>query len=364
MPKESDIVSKAAEFVSVLFKERLAEYLVYHTFEHSKMVADTAQKIGKGMQLGEEGIEVVMLAGWLHDTGYTEIYRGHEEISVRIATEFLSKEHYPEVKIKLVTGCIRATKIPQQPKNLLEEIVADADLSGLGRKSFFEQSELLHIEWEKALGIVQNDEEWARQNLDLLTGHRYFTNYAQKKYGRQQAENIRINYKAIRKFAKEEQEILKEQSNIDNSELNEDDWNSLFKSNIKEISKPIPDLDGHQHFANDKKAQIMIIANAFILALSILSMGLLMNGGISFTIVAIPFFLLIAVSLLTVIFSLLSVRPSIHSSVLAHHEHIEKSPDLILHLKRLKYLHYSYSLFLYAIPLCIVLLIILFFLAR
>ncbi len=363
MPKESNTVIKASDFVSVLFKERLAEYLVYHTFEHSKMVADTAQKIGKGMKLGEEGIEVVALAGWLHDTGYTEVYRGHEEISVRIATEFLRKENYPEEKIKLVTGCIRVTKIPQHPKNLLEEIVADADLSGLGRKTFFAQSELLRIEWEKALSIMQSDEEWAQQNLDLLTGHRYFTSYAQEKYSEQQAENIRINYKTIRKLTKEWEEIPEEQSTADNSELNDDDWNSLFKTGSEDISKPIPDLHGYQNSANHKKAQIMIIANAFILALSIFSMGLLMNGGISFMIVSIPFFLLIAISVLTVIFSILSVRPIIHTSILAL-EDIKKSPDSILHLKRSKYLHYSYSLFLYGIPLCIVLFIILFFLAR
>ena len=242
MPKESDIVSKASEFVSVLFKERLAEYLVYHTFEHSKMVADTAQKIGKGMKLGEEGIEVVTLAGWLHDAGYTETYRGHEEISVRVAREFLRKENYPEEKIKLVTGCIRATKIPQQPKNFLEEIVADADLSGLGRKSFFKQGELLHIEWEKALSIMQSNDEWAQQNHALLIGHRYFTSYAQEKFGQQQAENIRINYKTIRKLAKERDEIPKDQSNADNSELNDDGWNSLFKTDSEDISKPTPDL--------------------------------------------------------------------------------------------------------------------------
>jgi predicted metal-dependent HD superfamily phosphohydrolase len=159
------------------------------------------------MKLGEEGIEVVMLAAWFHDTGYTEKYRGHEEISVRIATEFLRGQQYPEEKIRLLTGCIRATKIPQQPHNLLEEIVADADLSGLGRKSFFAKSELLHHEWEKAFETRYSDEEWARQNLDLLREHRYFTPYASGKYNDTQAENIRRLSKKIRKLNLSAQEL-------------------------------------------------------------------------------------------------------------------------------------------------------------
>src|SRR5437879_3195121 len=125
MPEQTDIITKASDFVFDLFKARLPEHLVYHTYGHTQMVAETARKIGKGMRLGEEGIEVVMLAGWFHDTGYTELYRGHEEISIRIARYFLERNNYPEEKIELIAGCIAATRIPQQPQNLLEEIVAD-----------------------------------------------------------------------------------------------------------------------------------------------------------------------------------------------------------------------------------------------
>src|SRR5438105_2788564 len=89
-----DIISKASAFIRNLFQERLPEYLVYHTFGHTKMVARTAGKIARAMGLGEEGIELVILAGLFHDTGYTEKYKGHEEVSIRIATDFLTAEEY------------------------------------------------------------------------------------------------------------------------------------------------------------------------------------------------------------------------------------------------------------------------------
>ncbi len=199
MKEKAEIITRVSEFVFALFKEHLSDSLVYHTYQHTELVADTARKIAEGMKLGKEGIEVVTLAGWFHDTGYTEIHRGHEEVSIRIAKQFLKKDNYPEEKIELIAGCIRATKIPQQPKNLLEEILADADLSGLGRKSFFEQSRLLRIELERAIGVTYTEEQWTQQNLDLLTSHKYFTSFAQDAFDNQQSENIRILSKELLK---------------------------------------------------------------------------------------------------------------------------------------------------------------------
>jgi predicted metal-dependent HD superfamily phosphohydrolase len=202
MPEPTDIVTKASQFVARLFAEELSDDLPYHTLDHTKMVAETAHEIGEGMKLGDEGIEIVTLAAWLHDTGYTEQYKGHEDVSIRIATEFLEREHYPAEKIALVAGCIAVTKIPQRPKNGLEEIVADADLSGFGRRSFFKQGELLRKEWVIAFGRSYTDLEWAEQNLELLQSHRYFTRYAELLFHDHKAENIGQLSKKIKKLTK------------------------------------------------------------------------------------------------------------------------------------------------------------------
>lgn len=195
MTEHHDIIARTEEFVFDLFKHTLPDYLVYHTYAHSESVTKTARKLAQDTELGEEGVEVVMLASLLHDTGYTELYKGHEEISVRIAAEYLRSQAYAQEKIEVVLGCIRATRIPQSPRNILEEIVADADLASLGKKSFFEQSELLRIEWERAQGRHYTDEEWLEQNIDLLSKHTFFTRAAQERYAPRQAENLRRLYK-------------------------------------------------------------------------------------------------------------------------------------------------------------------------
>ena len=57
-----------------------------------------------------------------------------------------------------------ATKMPQRPKNLLQQIICDADLDYLGRNDFFILSEKLHKEFIE-YKIACNDEEWKNQGL-------------------------------------------------------------------------------------------------------------------------------------------------------------------------------------------------------
>ena len=52
----------------------------------------------------------------------------HEDEGIKIATVFLAEHKVKDEIIAGIKGCITATKMPQSPKNLMEEIVADADL--------------------------------------------------------------------------------------------------------------------------------------------------------------------------------------------------------------------------------------------
>jgi len=154
----SGVTTRASEYIFELFKEKLPKHLVYHNFSHTESVAAAARKLAKGMKLGEDAIEIVSLAGWFHDAGFIEVYKGHEDVSKRVAEEYLRGEGVELEKIEYVLGCIEATRMPQTPKNLLEEILCDADMSALGKKTSFERSQLLRIEWEKALDKTMSDE--------------------------------------------------------------------------------------------------------------------------------------------------------------------------------------------------------------
>ena len=67
-----------------------------------------------------------------------------------------------------------ATKMPQRPKNLLQQIICDADLDYLGRNDFFILSEKLHKEFIE-YKIACNDEEWKKSRIAFFQSHTYFT---------------------------------------------------------------------------------------------------------------------------------------------------------------------------------------------
>jgi hypothetical protein len=69
---------------------------------------------------------------------------------------------------------IRATKIPQQPTNLLEQIIADADLDYLGRSDFPDIASLLFKELKhKNMSLIEAD--WDQIQIKFLQSHHYFT---------------------------------------------------------------------------------------------------------------------------------------------------------------------------------------------
>ena len=74
---------------------------------------------------------------------------------------------------------ILATKIPQTPKNLLEQIICDADLDYLGRPDYAENSQLLLQELLLTKKI--NKTEWLRIQDSFLTKHVYFTKTSKSK---------------------------------------------------------------------------------------------------------------------------------------------------------------------------------------
>lgn len=331
MPVENTIVSKASEFVYRLFEERLADYLVYHTFDHTQMVARTARKIGEAMALGEEGIEAVELAALFHDTGYTELYKGHEEVSIRIAEEFLRRENYPEKKIRLIAGCIRATKIPQQPKNILEEIIADADLSGFGRRSFFKKSEILHLEWERALDKKYSEEEWIEQNLEMLTGHTYFTSYAKRTFAEQKAENIQLLYKKLKEIQDRKEIVHVPEFPSEKPYFNK----SLLLPEYLPREEPA--------FEGDKKAQTLIIVNTLIV-LILFTFILGRRSPLSDFRETIPIFLLLAVAVVTIVFAILAIRPD--------------AGNILHNQKRNTFLRTGLTIFMYGVSISAALLLL------
>ena len=91
---ESPIVTETRKYVEELMSD-FSEDLSYHNFQHTSDVVKAAIEIGEKTELNEDQMEMVVLAAWLHDTGYSNGSEDHEKESRNIANNFLSDQEYP-----------------------------------------------------------------------------------------------------------------------------------------------------------------------------------------------------------------------------------------------------------------------------
>jgi len=189
VPKQP-LIHETRSHVEALIKATKPEWVTYHNFEHAKAVAKASKAIGTACGLSAEELEEVILAAWFHDAGYVEAIEGHEEKSVEIATAFLREAGYPPERIAKVAACIRATKMPQNPRNLMEQVLCDADISHLASKDFLDVSELIRLEIEHRMGRKLSEAEWLTMNTLFVADHRFHTDFARSKYAPQHAANL------------------------------------------------------------------------------------------------------------------------------------------------------------------------------
>ncbi len=149
------LVQKASLFIENLFKDKLSSAFLYHNYKHTQEVVTNAEAIANAEGINEHDKEILLVACWFHDSGYTEDINFHEEKSCEIAEAFLKGENLDENFIHRVKMLIMSTKICNTPKNHLEEIIRDADSSHLASPDYFTYAENLKKNgskhWKKIL---------------------------------------------------------------------------------------------------------------------------------------------------------------------------------------------------------------------
>lgn len=162
------------ELILGKLEKELPSHLSYHNIDHTIDVLQAASLIADKEGMDEHNKRLLLTAALFHDIGFLEKRDGHEAISCTIARQYLPAYCYQPEEIEAICGMIMATKIPQSPKNHMEEILCDADLDYLGRDDFFILSNRLFTEL-CAEGIVKDEEDWNRQQAEFIENHNYFT---------------------------------------------------------------------------------------------------------------------------------------------------------------------------------------------
>ncbi|WP_439881132.1 Pycsar system effector family protein [Pontibacter sp. MBLB2868] len=305
--KDTNIVTEASEYVFKLFKERLSKKLVYHNYKHTFETVSEAEELGKLSNLPEDEQQDLTLAAWFHDTGYVNAYKGHEEESMSLATEWLKEKQYPEERIQRINDIISATRHDKEPEGLLQELMVDADMSNIGKETFFATAELLRVEWEIFQDKFFTDREWAQFQIDFLLSTTFNTNQAQRKFAGQLGLNIQEQRKRLNKEVKKKKKSDKKhrETLAQPKRGIETMFRNTYRTHL--------DLSGMA----DNKANMMISINAIILSVVITYLSAKSSTtGTEFVqhrTLIIPIGMLLLTTLGSIVFAIISAQPEITS---------------------------------------------------
>ena len=157
----------------------LSPDLTYHCVSHTLDMMEQCERIAKEESItSHRDLFLLKVAALYHDSGFLETYLHHETKSCEIFMEDAKKYDFTDKEKDIICGLIMATKIPQKPLTVMEEIICDADLDYLGRSDFFTIGNTLKQEFLK-FKIVTDDSAWEKLQLRFLQNHMYHTNASQ-----------------------------------------------------------------------------------------------------------------------------------------------------------------------------------------
>lgn len=303
----TSLIEKAEQFVLDLFIEKLPNTFLYHNYKHSSRVVKSTKEIIQKSEIHVKQPDAVVLAAWLHDTGYTVKFIGHEEESAKIAEKFLKEQQADPELIETVKRCILATRLQAEPADILEKIIKDADTSHLGKDYFEETSELLRKELHLQNISDFSDDQWLKENIRLFTEkHRYYTLYAIENWQDKKDENLlQLMEKREKKKTKYKKEETKAKLKAKfKDESPERGIQTLFRVTMRNHLK-LSDIA-------DTKANILLSVNAIIVSLAIANIIPQIIGPTGGNLM-IPTLILLLFSVASIVGAILSTRPNVTS---------------------------------------------------
>lgn len=185
---DKDVQIIHEEIVSLL-KAKLPKHITYHSLKHTLYVLDRAIHIAEKESVTGNNLRLVKIAALCHDIGFIKSHINHEEVGCKIVRNHFKKYNFTSDEVEQICGMIMATRVPQQPKNLLEEIIADADLEYLATNKFKVVSNKLFLE-QKHFNPELTEKQWNKIQISFLQKHSYFTNYCKRYKEHRKQKNL------------------------------------------------------------------------------------------------------------------------------------------------------------------------------
>uniref|UniRef100_UPI001939338F Pycsar system effector family protein n=1 Tax=Hyunsoonleella ulvae TaxID=2799948 RepID=UPI001939338F len=321
----SMLITEVEKFTLDLLNEKLDTSFTYHNIPHTQRVVESATELANMSGISEADKNLLLIAAWLHDTGYTKAIENHEEESVKIAKTFLAQQNCPEADINKICDLILVTKMEAIPDNQLEKIIRDADASHIGSKNYLEISELLRKEWEIQCNKTYSEIEWLEENINFLsTKHRFYTTEASgvwdKRKGKNLSELIKMKKKidaASKKLKQKKEELNFKKSKI---ELPDRGIETMFRVALRNHIT-LSDIA-------DTKANILLSVNAIIISVALSNLlPKLDNPSNSYLIY--PTLIFLAFTVASIVLSVLATRPNVTKGQFTKEDVANKKVNLL-----------------------------------
>jgi predicted metal-dependent HD superfamily phosphohydrolase len=309
-------INQVQDFVSDLIKGKLSTAYSYHNLDHTIGVVNAVENLCDEEKVSPSDKEILVVAAWFHDTGYTNGCNNHEDLSIEIATRFLKENEKSDDYIAAVSLLIKATAKEYVPQTLLEKIIKDADYHHILNEDYVFSCEVLRKEWENVEGKVFTDLEWATENEFFLSKvHQFYTPYALKHWQPLKEKNIKRLRKKIKKM---KEEFKKEDKKKE--EKPERGIDTLFRVTLGNHTR----LSG----IADSKANILLSVNAIIISIALSTLIPKLDSPRNVHLV-IPTFIMLMSSVITIIFAILSTRPKVTKGVFTKKDIEDKKVNLL-----------------------------------
>ncbi len=320
--------------VTDIYSGDTSRELFYHNLLHTQQVVGNAAKIATHYKLNEKDYFIVIAAAWFHDVGYySGDAFGHEQTGADTAEAFLKDKGIDAETITAIKGCIMATRMPQSPGSLLEQIVCDADLFLWGTDEFDKRNKLMRkeAEWRYDKKISKGD--WRNSTIHLLEVHHFHTDFARELLQEKKLQNLD---KLKRKVA----DVEADESEQEEPKITEEK-NNLVVTEVAQVKKQKSDRPergvetmfritsaNNQRLSDmaDNKSHIMITTTSIIISvlLSVLLRKLEDNSNL-----IIPTILLLSVCVITMVFSILATRPKLPHGTFTQQDITNKTVNLL-----------------------------------
>lgn len=322
------LLSAARNYVTDIFMHRVKPEFVFHNLEHTEDVVEASSYMADYYKLSDDDRFVLTLSAWFHDTGYSKGEApGHEEESIRIATEFLHQHTIDPTVIQRVSSAIQATRMPQSPISQVEKILCDADLYHLATEDFKPRNQLLKQEQETLLGHKIDKKDWRKNNVNFLEGHKYFTDYGHEYLEPKKLENLNAIQKKKKPTKIEEEEHVQEDfpyvpSTPDKNDKDAKETERGVQTMFRTTSKNHLDLSSMA----DSKSHIMISVNSIIISVTL---SVLVARIAYYPHFIAPASILLATCLVSITLAILATRPSISSGKFTEDDIRNKKTNLL-----------------------------------